>query len=336
LNGTNVFYAYDANGNVTDLVDNNGDSVAHYEYDPFGGTIVQSGIMAEANPYRFSTKYFDENVEFYYYGLRYYSPELGRWPNRDPIGENGGINLYVYLGNGPISDYDIFGLVASKDEDVVKKTRKWVKKKVADPSIKRRFPLAHRLMEHWLDGSGDTLKLTASEVDMILTTSQGKSAMSKLDGKLIAECIRREAAGESLSFTISFAGAPARGGKSVKENFTYDTSDDAKHNLFLAFHNIYFDGNYSGECCRGKNGMVLRGSAEYKIWDWYGFANRPLHAVKLPGAPSDADMWQLQQYGEASAFNVEGVKKYDPIVIPPGASVGGATPPPSGGGGGWY
>jgi hypothetical protein len=34
----------------------------------------------------------------------------GRWPSRDPIGEDGGINLYGFVGNDPISVVDIYGL----------------------------------------------------------------------------------------------------------------------------------------------------------------------------------------------------------------------------------
>ena len=49
----------------------------------------------------------------YYYGLRYYSAELGRWINRDPIGANGGINVYTFVGNAPLDNFDSFGF--SKD-----------------------------------------------------------------------------------------------------------------------------------------------------------------------------------------------------------------------------
>ena len=85
LNGTTAFYCYDANGNVTDLVDTNGTSVAHYEYDPFGNTVVKTGSLAEDNPFRFSTKYLDTEADLYYYGLRYYSPELGRWAEQGSV-----------------------------------------------------------------------------------------------------------------------------------------------------------------------------------------------------------------------------------------------------------
>jgi RHS repeat-associated protein len=85
LNGTTAFYCYDANGNATDLVDTNGTTVAHYEYDPFGKIIRSTGDTATDNPFRFSTKYTDDETGLVYYGFRYYSAELGRWLSRDPI-----------------------------------------------------------------------------------------------------------------------------------------------------------------------------------------------------------------------------------------------------------
>jgi YD repeat-containing protein len=62
---TTVFYAYDANGNLTDLV--GADGGAHYEYDPYGNTIAKFGALADANSFRFSTKYLDSEVGLYYY-----------------------------------------------------------------------------------------------------------------------------------------------------------------------------------------------------------------------------------------------------------------------------
>jgi len=53
-----------------------------------------------------STKYFDDETELAYYGYRYYSPEMGRWISRDPIGEWGGQNLYVFVLNRATSLID--------------------------------------------------------------------------------------------------------------------------------------------------------------------------------------------------------------------------------------
>jgi RHS repeat-associated protein len=105
-----VYYHTDGGGNVTALVDGHGNLVARYIYDPYGNLIGSAGGKAEANTYRFSTKDYDPRAGLYYYGFRWYDPNLQRWINRDPIGEEGGINLYSYVGNDPVNEFDPFGL----------------------------------------------------------------------------------------------------------------------------------------------------------------------------------------------------------------------------------
>jgi len=82
-----AFYHADGNGNVTALINDNGLIVARYHYDPYGNTLSASGPLAEANLYRFSSKEWHANSGLYYYGYRYYDPNLQRWINRDPLGE---------------------------------------------------------------------------------------------------------------------------------------------------------------------------------------------------------------------------------------------------------
>ena len=48
----------------------------------------------------------------YIYGYRYFDPNTGRWPSRDPIEEQGGVNLYAFVGNRSLTAYDILGLDA--------------------------------------------------------------------------------------------------------------------------------------------------------------------------------------------------------------------------------
>ncbi|HQK02448.1 MAG TPA: RHS repeat-associated core domain-containing protein [Verrucomicrobiota bacterium] len=108
------FCAYDGNGNVTALVKADGSGLAaQYEYGPFGEPLRATGPMAKANPFRFSTKYQDDESDLIYYGYRYYNPSTGRWPNRDPIGERGGMNLYGFVGNSPLNRVDRLGLDAA-------------------------------------------------------------------------------------------------------------------------------------------------------------------------------------------------------------------------------
>jgi RHS repeat-associated protein len=104
------YYHCDGNGNITALVDTNGILVAKYNYDPYGNLLGMSGPLAEANTYRFSSKEYAGNAGLYYYGYRYYEPNLQRWLNRDPIGQAGGINLYVFVGNNGMFWIDAYGL----------------------------------------------------------------------------------------------------------------------------------------------------------------------------------------------------------------------------------
>jgi RHS repeat-associated protein len=69
--------------------------------------------MAKANPFRFSTKYQDDETDLVYYGYRYYSASMGRWLSRDPIEEWGGHNLSAFVHNDPIDFRDAFGLADS-------------------------------------------------------------------------------------------------------------------------------------------------------------------------------------------------------------------------------
>ena len=109
---TNCLPAFDGNGNVVALVNAaDGTSLANYEYGPFGEVIRSTGPMAKVNPFQFSTKYQDDESDLLYYGFRYYKPLTGTWLNQDPIEEQGGLNLYGFARNCPISNLDGLGLV---------------------------------------------------------------------------------------------------------------------------------------------------------------------------------------------------------------------------------
>ena len=100
---------YDNNGNISEYVDTLGNIRAHYEYSPFGETVAQTGDLADTFPHRFSTKYYDAETSSYYYGYRHYAPTLGCWLSKDPIGEEGGLNLYGFVGNNAVTKFDIDG-----------------------------------------------------------------------------------------------------------------------------------------------------------------------------------------------------------------------------------
>jgi RHS repeat-associated protein len=104
------YYHYDGNGNVVALTDASDNIVAQYSYDAYGNLLSSSGSEADKNPFRFSSKYYDGYTGLYDYGLRHYDAALGRWINRDPIAEQGGLNLYGMVLNNPINKIDSYGL----------------------------------------------------------------------------------------------------------------------------------------------------------------------------------------------------------------------------------
>jgi len=106
---THNFYHADGNGNVTYLVNSSQTLAASYRYDPFGNYISQSGSLADANVYRFSSKEIHVNSGLYYYGYRWYDPYLQRWLNRDPLGKGKGQQLYEFSGNAPVHFVDFWG-----------------------------------------------------------------------------------------------------------------------------------------------------------------------------------------------------------------------------------
>ena len=75
----------------------------------WGDAAVQSNYGA--NGIIYCGYRYDAETENYYVRNRYYSPALGRWITRDPIGYDGGINLYGYVESSPVGAADTFGEV---------------------------------------------------------------------------------------------------------------------------------------------------------------------------------------------------------------------------------
>ena len=110
-----IYYpTYDGNGNVSEYLASDGSVSAHFEYDPFGNIVKESyaeGFNSTRFTYKFSTKPLDAVTGLYYYTYRYYDPQTGRWPSKDPIEEQGGHNLYGFTKNTPSAKIDHFGLI---------------------------------------------------------------------------------------------------------------------------------------------------------------------------------------------------------------------------------
>jgi RHS repeat-associated protein len=95
---------------------------ASYVYEPFGRTLSSAGTEAAANTYRFSSKETHPQSGMYYYGYRWYEPNLQRWVNRDPLEKKGGVNLYAFVNGSPINTLDANGLSAWSELNAIHST----------------------------------------------------------------------------------------------------------------------------------------------------------------------------------------------------------------------
>ena len=113
--GETYLPTYDANGNISEYVDSStGTVAAHYDYSPFGETLVASGTLAASFTHRFSTKPYCQTTGFCEYQMRKYRPDIGRWMSRDPIGEEGGPSLNLWCSNNGFSAFDSLGHIPVK------------------------------------------------------------------------------------------------------------------------------------------------------------------------------------------------------------------------------
>ncbi len=110
-NAQDYAYLYDGKGNVSALINSNQQVVASYRYDEFGKPLKK--IASLDQPYRFSTKQYDEPTGLSIFDFRFYYPATGKWMTRDPIGEKGDINLYRAMRNNQVNYIDPWGLYGS-------------------------------------------------------------------------------------------------------------------------------------------------------------------------------------------------------------------------------
>jgi RHS repeat-associated protein len=131
--GTLLYYGTDHLGSIRDVMAaQNGAKVASYDYDPYGNPIATSGRISV--DFRYAGMFYHQQSGLYLTNFRAYDPKTGRWLSRDPIKEEGGLNLYSYAGRNPISYIDPTGLVRQLDPngDECQQLKKKIQNKKAD------------------------------------------------------------------------------------------------------------------------------------------------------------------------------------------------------------
>ena len=103
--GTQLYYAQDHLGSVRDVMAvQNGSRVASFDYDPYGST-----------DFRYAGMLYEQSSGLYLTYYRVYDSRTARWLSRDPLQEDGGVNLYGYVAADPIGWYDLLGLAKLGD-----------------------------------------------------------------------------------------------------------------------------------------------------------------------------------------------------------------------------
>jgi len=107
--GQKLVYMPDQLGSVRDVLDaTTGTRVASYDYTPYGA--VARSSVTNGTDFQFAGLFAHPQSGLNLATYRAQDGVTGRWIKRDPIGENGGINLYGYVGANPIMMFDWLGL----------------------------------------------------------------------------------------------------------------------------------------------------------------------------------------------------------------------------------
>src|SRR6266550_5258707 len=112
----NRYYYQDGSGSTSHVANASGQLLEWYRYDLQGTPIFydagdhQLSASALAVRHLFTGQQWYQDIGLYDLRNRFYSPDLGRFLQPDPIGFWGGKNLYRYSGNNPVTRSDPFGL----------------------------------------------------------------------------------------------------------------------------------------------------------------------------------------------------------------------------------
>ena len=107
ISGSSYYFSRDHLGSVREMTSADGTLRARYDYDLYGqrsaNLVTTSPVEAD---FGFTGHLYHNATSLHLAPFRAYDSLTARWLSRDPIAEEGGINLYGYVFNDPVNAYD--------------------------------------------------------------------------------------------------------------------------------------------------------------------------------------------------------------------------------------
>jgi len=107
--GIPFWFHNDPQGSVLGVTDQYGNVSNQYSYTPYG--VAETVAEGFANRIRYAGREWDADAGLYYNRARWYDPQMQRFISQDPIGIEGGLNMYAYAGDDPVNGSDPSGLM---------------------------------------------------------------------------------------------------------------------------------------------------------------------------------------------------------------------------------
>ncbi len=110
----NIHYLHSDHLGTPRVATNQADRIVwRWQGDAFGNTAAESDVDGDGQAVninlRFPGQYYDDETGLHYNYFRYYDPSIGRYITSDPIGLDGGLNIYGYALSNPLTHIDPTG-----------------------------------------------------------------------------------------------------------------------------------------------------------------------------------------------------------------------------------
>ena len=303
------YYRYNQQGDVTGLIDQNGNLVYICDYDAWGNMIyseyasTSAMIVFGSNIYRYRAAHgyvYDTNTGFYYLKSRYYDPQIGRFLSPDtpellmelstssPVG----LGLYTYCLNNPVNMVDKDGMIASYIINWVKRIAnermiavigtfyyRHCKSTIASAAdaflLSRGYYLSQKLFHHAFWGNGKDVSKTVKDL-AVRRLKASQPFMKRIKSILPGRTIIHYYLGEF--------------------EFSSKAISQIDKDLYFAFHYAHFS-------VQGKK-VNNRWNLRISVWDRYNFDNAELASKLSFGSIANGFGWALEMSRMITPYNI--------------------------------